>query len=131
MKTTKINFIALAFLAILSVSCSFFGGTSEYKPASEEFVKVDSEPYIDLYKLAKNVVYPKDAKSAGIEGEVIVRVLVSPKGECEECFVESSTNKIFNESALEAVKKTEFTPAVSNGKKVYCWISIPIQYKLK
>jgi periplasmic protein TonB len=36
----------------------------------------------------------------------------------------------FDEAAIEAVKKWEFTPAKSGGKPVACWVTFPISFGL-
>lgn len=47
-----------------------------------------------------------------------------------EINIESSTNSIFNDAAIEAAKKTRWKPMTENGKPSDCWLSIPIVFQL-
>jgi len=101
------------------------------EPKSEEFVKVDSAPTVDLEVLQKNVVYPEIARKAGVEGTVMVRALISKSGKVIKTIISSSDSDLFNKSAQKAVKKAKFTPAKDKGEAVCCWVTLPIKYKLK
>ena len=101
------------------------------EPKSEEFVKVDSAPTVDLQQLQKNVVYPETARKSGIEGTVMVRALISKSGKVIKTIISSSDSKLFNKSAQKAVKISKFTPAIDKGQAVCCWVTLPIKFKLK
>jgi protein TonB len=101
------------------------------EPKSEENVKVDNPPTVDLTLLQKDVVYPEIPRKAGVEGTVMVRALISKSGKVLKTIVANSDSKLFNKSAQKAVKKAKFTPATNNGVPVCCWITLPIKYKLK
>lgn len=104
----------------------------EEEPGIDEFIPVEKEPAVDLGKLQKLVEYPDMARKAGIEGRVIVRVLVDKDGSVRRQQVEYSDNEMLNESALNAIKEYgRFTPAIQNQEPVMCWVSIPIQFRLR
>ncbi len=105
--------------------------STSVEPSPYDFVSVDKEPWVDLSVLQKAIKYPEEVRHKGIEGKVILRVLVSAQGNVKNVFVENSDNNILNESAINAVKNTKFTPAVKEGKSIDCWITIPIEFKLK
>ena len=106
--------------------------TKEVEPAPDEFVAVEKEPGVDLAKLQKSIIYPDLARRAGVEGRVIVRVLVGPDGKARKYFVESSDHELLNQSALDAIKNYgQFTPAIQNGQSIICWVSIPITFRLR
>lgn len=97
-----------------------------------EFVRVKEEPQVDLHELSKLIVYPEEARKEGKEGKVIIRAFVTKDGKVKNAFVESSTDKIFNESALKAINEVIFIPGKDfEGKPVECYISIPIVFKLR
>lgn len=101
------------------------------EPEPDEFVLVELEPGVDLEKLQKLVIYPLIAYVADIEGRVIVRVLVNKSGKVLKRFIESSDHELLNKAALDAIDKYGyFTPAVQNGKKITCWVSIPVTFKI-
>ncbi|MFA6990352.1 MAG: TonB family protein [Candidatus Gastranaerophilaceae bacterium] len=104
----------------------------ETEPAPDDFIPVEQEPGVDLGKLQKNIVYPDLARRAGIEGRVIVRVLVGADGKARKTLIESSDNEMLNESAVKAIKDYGlFTPAKQNGQPIMCWVSIPINFRLR
>jgi protein TonB len=96
-----------------------------------EFVPVEKEPYIDLAELQKRIVYPEMARRAGVEGKVVVRVLVGKDGKPVKTIIEQTDNELLNEAARSAVMKSVFTPAIQNGNPIALWVSIPIQFRLR
>ncbi len=75
--------------------------------------------------------YPKVAKLAGIQGKVFVQATIDEKGNVAETKILKSEQETLNASAIEAIKKTKFTPAVSKqNKKVKATVVIPINFKL-
>ena len=102
------------------------------EPGIDDFIQVEKEPSIDLNRLTSLVYYPEEARLAGVEGKVVIRVLVNKDGSLRKIMVEYSDNALLNESAKCAVKKYgRFEPAIQKGKPIACWVSIPIEYKLR
>lgn len=101
------------------------------EPGMYEFIPVEKEPYIDLAELKKKIKYPEIARRAGLEGRVVVRVLVGKDGKPVKAVIEQSDNEVFNQAAIEAIMSSIFTPAIQNGEPVAVWVSIPIDFKLK
>ncbi|MBI5324255.1 MAG: energy transducer TonB [Ignavibacteriae bacterium] len=97
----------------------------------EDFVAVEVEPYIDLSELQRRVAYSEMARRAGVEGKVIVRVLVGKDGKPVKSIIEFSDNELLNESAAKAVMNSIFNPARQNGNPVALWVSIPINFRLR
>lgn len=104
----------------------------EELPDPDDFIAVEKEPAVDIVAIQKLVEYPEIARKAGIEGRVIVKVLVRKDGSIQKPFVEFSDNSMLDKSALSAVMKLgKIPPAIQNGQPVDCWVSIPISYKLR
>jgi protein TonB len=104
----------------------------EKEPEPDEFIPVEKEPTVDYARLQSLVVYPDLAKRAGIEGRVVLRVLVDKDGSVRKLFIEASENELLNQAALDAVKAYgRFKPAIQNQEPIMCWISIPIQFRLR
>lgn len=101
------------------------------EPSSEDFIPVEKEPTVDLGQLQRFVVYPDLARKTGVEGQVVVRVLVNTEGRPVRSTVESSDNSLLDKAAVEAVMKAVFTPAQQNGQPVHCWVSVPIHFRLR
>jgi protein TonB len=98
------------------------------EPDPKAFVYV--EKYPDLVTRAVPV-YPESARLAGLEGKVLVRMLVGKDGKVKKVFVEQSTFEIFNEAACEAAMKFVFTPGYMSGGPVAVWVSVPFVFKLR
>ncbi|MCS6808358.1 MAG: energy transducer TonB [Bacteroidota bacterium] len=103
----------------------------ETEPDAYEFIPVDKEPYVDLAELQKRVVYPDIARRAGIEGTVNIRVLVDKKGQPKKYIIESSDSDLLTKAAIDAVMSARFTPAIQGTNPMDCWVSIPINFRLR
>ena len=106
--------------------------TREEEPPPDVFIPVEKEPVVDLEKLQEKIVYPDLARRAGIEGKVIVRVLIGKDGKVKKQLIEYTDSDLLTEAAKQAITKYgTFTPGIQNGQPVTCWVSIPIQFKLR
>ena len=103
----------------------------EKEPDPEEFIAVEQEPQVDLGELQRKIVYPEMARRAGIEGQVIVRVLVGKDGRPMKTLIQHSDSQMLDQAAKDAVMKSVFTPGIMNGNAIVCWVSIPIKFKLR
>ena len=75
-------------------------------------------------------VYPELARKAGIEGNVVTKVLIDKKGNIEIAEILKSVPMLDN-AALEAVKEFQFKPGKQGDKYVKIWMAIPFKFKLK
>lgn len=76
-------------------------------------------------------VYPEMARKAGVEGTVILFVLIDKEGRVRDVKVRKGIGGGLDESAVEAVKATPWTPAIQNNRPVSVWVSVPIRFKLR
>lgn len=90
----------------------------------------DEYPTVDLAKIQRSIIYPENAKKNGIEGTVMLRVLVSKTGSVLKTIVDRTDDKALTNAAVKAVKKANFTPATKNGKPLQCWVALPIKFQL-
>ena len=74
--------------------------------------------------------YPKQLKADSVNGIVTVVVVVDESGSVLACEVAKSTHAGFNDSAIEAVKKWKFKPAVLAGKPVKVRVTIPVRFSV-
>ncbi len=76
-----------------------------------------------------NLKYPEKAKKQGIEGEAVVRFLVTEKGKVENSEVLRSSNQEFDAPALKVVKEMpDWTPGMQRGKAVKVWYVMSIKF---
>lgn len=108
-------------------------GTSNLGVDDEEVWKEypDVLPQVDMNELRRHVLYPSIAQRRNLEGKVVVSVTIDASGKVVDCSVAHSTNDIFNSAALEAVRQSQFTPAMRNRQPVQFRMMIPIEFKMK
>ena len=73
--------------------------------------------------------YPFEARQAGIEGRVIVKVLVDEYGYSTQYKITHS-NKHFDAEVLKVIGQWRFTPAKKGGMAVEKWVDIPFNFVL-
>jgi protein TonB len=80
----------------------------------------------------KNVTpgYPAAAKSAGVQGIVIIEAVIGADGKVADAKVLRSVPQL-DEAAVAAVKQWEFTPTLLNGKAVPVVMTVTVNFKLK
>jgi protein TonB len=85
-----------------------------------------------LKYVADSTRYPKDAKTQGIQGKVIVRFMVKADGSVSDVSVLKGVNPSLDKESIRVVKTLpKFTPGELKGKTVPVWFMIPIQFSLK
>ena len=102
--------------------------TGDVVPGIHEYVYVERVP--EAVKQVKPV-YSDIARSAGIEGKVMVRVLVGKDGHVLDARVEEKFSvPMLNDAALTAARQWVFTPGLANQQPVMCWVTIPFNFRL-
>ena len=83
-------------------------------------------------KLIKKAIpsYPAMAQKAGLEGRVVLNVLIGKKGEVERVEIVKSI-PMLDEAAVAAAWKCKFSPGIQRDKFVRVWMSIPFDFKLR
>jgi periplasmic protein TonB len=74
-------------------------------------------------------VYPKDAKRAGIQGDVKLNIIITKTGEVGELHLVSG-NTALAAAAIEAVKQWRFAPCRLNGEPVAVKTQIDVPFNL-
>lgn len=74
--------------------------------------------------------YPPKAKLAQMSGTVVLRVTISKTGNVEKLQVDSSTNGLFNNSAMDAVKQWRYRPYLINNKPTEVNTTITVNFAL-
>jgi protein TonB len=96
-------------------------------PAMGEFVAYDTEPQFIKYVVPE---YPELARKAGVEGVVVVNLLVDTKGQVVKA-VPVSGPEILRDSAVKAALQCLLTPALQRDKPVAVWVALPFRFRLK
>lgn len=78
-----------------------------------------------------NPVYPQSAQARGIEGFVILEIVISERGQVTEARVISANPQgLFEQVAIDAVKKWSFEPGIDNGQVVVSRIKQKVNFEL-
>jgi periplasmic protein TonB len=82
--------------------------------------------------IGENVVYPEIAKENNIQGRVIVKFCVTPKGGVDQVSVLKGVDPELDAEVVRVVKTLpKFTPGKQGGKPVPVWYTIPINFKIQ
>ena len=105
---------------------SLLGENKEYEILP--YYRLETKP-----KLIKKppMIYPEEARKTGIEGVVVVKMLVDIDGTVIETeILRSSGDYVLDQAALRAAEQALFEPAAHHGVPVRVWVSMPFRYKL-
>jgi TonB family protein len=75
-------------------------------------------------------VYPEEAQRAGLEGLVVLKVVIDERGRVGDVEVMRSVGHGFDEAAVAAVRQWKFRPATRNGKPIKVVHVIPFDFRL-
>ncbi|MFD2251066.1 TonB family protein [Pseudochelatococcus lubricantis] len=123
-------------LAAMFVACAgtmVLAQTAAPRPGAGENAKgrtVPPRPYPgDVMKHWP--AYPDEARAAGQEGTVVVRLRITAAGNPENITVERSSSVVsLDVAAALAVSRWKFEPATRDGKPVDATVSLPIRFSL-
>ena len=106
----------------------------EEAPRVREGDLVEPGPGVNVPQLvsAPKPGYPALAKQLGVQGVVVLSVLVDENGRVQEArLVEPIKQKVgINESALAAARGAQYRPATKGGVRVKMWTRLRIPFKL-
>ena len=99
----------------------------------ELFMVVEQPPTIigGLANLNASLEYPRVALQSGVEGNVVVQVVVNVDGSPESPTVLRSASPLLEQAAIDAVMAQRFVPGKQRGRAVRTVITIPVRFKLK
>lgn len=81
--------------------------------------------------ISQNLKYPESAAGKGIQGRVVIRFVINEDGDIEDIEVVKSLNRECDVEALRVVKSLpRWNPAISDGKPIKIFFTIPISFKL-
>jgi TonB family protein len=76
-------------------------------------------------------VYPETAKMGRMDGEVIMHVIIGPKGRIVSVETTSSTSPFFTNAVTVALQTWRFTPATWQQKPVYADATVKAKFLIK
>ena len=104
----------------------------EEYPEDHVFVVVEQMPEMigGLAALLDDLKYPPLAQRAGLEGTVVVIVVIEKDGRPGSARVARSVAKVLDDVAVEAVLKQRFEPARQRNRPVRVQMAIPVHFRL-
>lgn len=104
---------------------------SSEEPDINAFIFADVEPKpTNMLDIQKSIGYPQIAKDAGIQGNVVIRILVDEKGNYRKHRVINEVHPILTKAVTKHVDKLKFEPAIHEGKPIKYWVNVPFAFKL-
>lgn len=73
--------------------------------------------------------FPDVMMRVRIDGKAIIDLLVDTSGKPQQVQCEEATHPLFAESAIKAVKRWRFKPAMKGGQPVTSNLTIPIEFR--
>lgn len=74
--------------------------------------------------------YPDSLRGQGIEGDVIIKVLIDRDGSVASSQVIQSAHPVLDDLALAAARECRFEPGRQRGIPVKAWMAIPYKFRL-
>ncbi len=103
------------------------------EPEQEIFVIVEQMPTLigGIQALMNEVEYPALARQAGVEGRVIIQLVVDENGNPKSPIVLRGVGGGCDEEAVRAVMTMKFTPGMQRGRPVPVQYSMSVLFQLK
>ncbi|MGO9379708.1 MAG: energy transducer TonB [Dissulfurispiraceae bacterium] len=103
-----------------------------YKPSFQGIGEAVTPPQFGAaYLNNPRPVYPASARRMGMEGRVMLKVLVSRQGTTLKInVVQSSGYEILDRAAAEAVSNWRFVPAKRGDSPVEEWVQVPVAFHI-
>ncbi|HET9135841.1 MAG TPA: energy transducer TonB [Candidatus Kapabacteria bacterium] len=119
----------ILFLIIL-LSASLSVAQPKDTAAVDTFIDVTEAPRM-IDTLWKIVKYPDLALRLEVEGKMFLSAFINKAGTVDKVEVEKGSDSLFVESAVTAIKKARFSPALGiQHEPVAIWWTVPVVFKL-
>ncbi len=127
-------FLAACLFFAMQVSAQGSNDTVK-KPKPQVFTYVEQmprAPYDLAQYLGSHLHYPDNARKKNIEGRVIVKFVVSEKGEIQDVTLMRGIDEDCDAEALKVIKNMPpWAPGTQNGKPVSVYFTQPINFRLE
>jgi len=108
-----------------------FPGCEDIANAEERQACANQELMLYIYE---NLVYPKAAKEAGVEGMPVLKLIIGKDGAITDFSITRSANEALDAEVLRVAQQMQqeitWVPGVQRGRKVNVALQLPIRFKL-
>jgi TonB family protein len=101
---------------------------AQYGPIRVGGVGVDIRPPTRIFNV--NAIYPEEAKAAGIQGAVVMRITIGEDGTVTNVVVLRSV-PMLDEAAIESVLQWQYQPTLLNGVPVEVEMNATVNFALQ
>lgn len=126
----RVLFFALPFLVPIFPSHSAVGQVTDPSATSSAPVKVSQEVASTLLLQKSTLKYPDAARATGIEGTVVLRVVISDTGSVKEATIISG-NPILGQPTADSVKQWKYKPYAVNNVPVEMETELSVSFHIK
>lgn len=132
-KSKKNNFVAKKSQKSAKIGDQIIENTENFTSSSFASAKDTSSVIYDLKALNnKQPKYPALAKRKKQQGQVLLKAFIDKSGKAKKIEVaKSSSSKLLDFAALDAVKTWKFIPAKKLGQAISSSVIIPVTFKLQ
>ena len=138
MNNKNISFSWLRIMCVAVVALFSMSATAQKNDKTIYSVVEEMPQYADgdvalLQFLRNNIKYPEEAEEKGLQGKVVVKLLIEKNGTVSKYEVAQSVTSSLDAEALRVVKLLpgKWKPAKNKGKEVRCYFSLPVTFGLK
>lgn len=126
------SYLIVCMALLVGIQVVFAQGTqSDAEPDIDTFVYVEQEPKpLNMKEVQDQIGYPQAAVDSGIQGQVILRVLVDESGNYLKHKVVKGVNPLLSSAVEQHVGKLMFSPALREGKATKFWVNIPFNFRM-
>ena len=142
-KVTSVMGKVLSFAVVMVIAVGCAGEKSEkqveqpkkpevvYEEVQVQPMFVGGDAAMQKY-IEENLQYPAEAKSKGIQGEVVVKCMINNEGRVIETQVGTSVDPELDEEALRVVSlMPAFNPGMIDGACVAMWHTVAVKFEIK
>ena len=124
---------------ILALACAGNPHSTSDRPCARTSRFSDSTLYDATQVQAKPqvvsgspIMYPDRARSAGVQGRVVLAVIVSPTGQAERASIRVATrlDPDLDNAAMDYVRTATFQPGCREGRAVRVSVRLPIDFRI-
>ena len=106
------------------------GAGNSTRGATSQRLKVSELIRPPIRVVNVNPVYPEDAKAAGIQGIVLLEIVIGTEGTVIETTVTQSIPEL-DQAAIDAVRQWQYQPTLLNGQPVEVELTATINFTLQ
>jgi len=129
----KPNFaVKRIFLLFLVIGITQNGLFAQDAEKLSEWPPSEAEPIpLNLADIRRSIVYPKEARDQGIQGKVLVKVLIDTLGNLEQYELVNSAHPLLVQAVVAKLPALRFSPARKEGLGQKFWVTLPFQFTLQ